>query len=348
MALFSVGVNNSDHSGWSKIRGNVRYAVERRIAAELLLRAHESLSEVGLVPPLPGPNPDRHFRDALDDRITPGAVVADSLDRALGALGLSPYPRVVLLLEGATEVTHVNALLAELGLSRPSRVRIQNLRASNASPAQIARYAASPRVGPQRYGVQLLDATPTALFVAMDPENRWVDYASREEQRRLLHLSIREEVAAQGAEVTDAELDMLVHIFVWGDQKYELANFSDQELEEGLFELAREKACLPEDVAAWRADLTASLAYARERRLDVSVVFARARIPEAKPRLAEILLPALMQKFEQEIGAEGEISTPVVEMVMQVRDLVRRLAGGTYSLQTPPTTSESPTEQRKS
>ena len=331
-------IRHSNHSGWSKIRGSVRYAVERRIAAELLLRAHESLSDIGVVSPLPGPNPDRHYRDVLYDRISPGPVVADSLDRALGALGLSPYPRVLLLLEGATEVTHVNALLAELGLSKPNRVRIQNMRTSNASPAQIAQYATSPRVGPQRYGVQLFDATPTALFVAMDPENRWMDHASREEQRRLLHLAIREEVAAQGAEVTDGELDILVHIFVWGDQKYELANFSDHELEEGLIELAREKGCLPDDAAAWRADLAASLAYARERSLDVSVVFQRARIPEAKLRLAEILLPALMQKFEHEISNAGNISTPVVEMVMQVRDLVHRLAGGTYSFQTPPTT----------
>ena len=333
-------IRHSSNNGWSSIRGSVRYAIEQRIAAEMFLRAHESIAELGLLSPLPGPNADAHVREPLYDRISAAPEVSDSLERALGQFGLSPFPRVLLALEGRTEVIHVSALLAELGLDRPSRVRIQNMGTSNLSPHLLARYATSPRIGPARYGRQLLDATPTALFVAMDPENLWEDQTKRDEQRAALHTAIRSEVAAQGAEITDQELEMLVHIFVWGNQKYELANFTDDELATALTELAKEQSRLPANAEAWRAKLGEDLAYARAGGFDIKVVFGRSGMLEAKPRLAELLLPILMEKFEKEVAADGGIVTPVVDMVMQVYDLCQRLAGGTYSLATPPASTE--------
>jgi len=44
---------------------------------------------------------------ALHDRITPRDGDGDSLERALGSFGLSPHPRVLLLVEGETELDHV-------------------------------------------------------------------------------------------------------------------------------------------------------------------------------------------------------------------------------------------------
>ncbi len=98
----------------------------------------------------------------------------------------------------------------------------------------------TPRLGRQEAdGSWRLTATPTALVIAMDPENKWATPENRANECRKLQAAIREEVVLQGGDIGQEELDVLVNIHVWGDQKYELANFTDDELLAALAELAR-------------------------------------------------------------------------------------------------------------
>ncbi|MFC7482925.1 hypothetical protein ACFQX7_27095 [Luedemannella flava] len=173
-------VRYASYAGWSKLRGAPLAAMWHRVAAEVLLRAHEDLAGEGVVDPLPDLSGTSWWA-AQHDRLAPRYAEAETLERALAELGLSPHPKVILLVEGETELYHVPRLLAEFGLSRPQDVRAQRTKGSKINAHLIARYGVTPRVGRRLHDRWMLDASPTALYIAMDPEN---DFATQAKRRR--------------------------------------------------------------------------------------------------------------------------------------------------------------------
>ena len=317
--------------GWSELRGAPLDFMWYRIAAEILLRAHEDLAAAGQLEPLPDISGWNSWT-ALHDRLTPRQDNADSLERALGSFGLSPHPRVLLLVEGETELHQLSRLLAEFGLTQPHHVRVQRAKGSKVNPQLIARYNIAPRIGRRINDRWLLDATPTVLVIAMDAENKWETAEKRTAERSALQGAIREEVQWQGADIGQDELDFLVRIHVWGADKYELANFSDDELIPQIRIIAERKhGTLPE---TWNQDMRNLLQKARKDHLDIKVPLGRMRLGDPKVELAEMLWPVLLAKCEQEL-TEGTIITPVLKIVQEVRELVARLSGGGYSLPAP-------------
>lgn len=318
-------VRHSDYRGWEKLSGAALYALWQRIAAEILLRAHQHLADAHLVDPLPAET-EGQFWKPLYDRIS--AQEADGLDQALGNLGLSPYPRVLLVVEGETELVHVSQLLEEFGVGRPNLVRVLNLQGSNKSPRELARYVTTPRLAPVKFGHRFLAATPTALFVAMDPENLWESEAQRAGERTKIQDAIRQEVEAQGATISQQELDVLVHVFTWGEDKYELANFNDDQLVEALTQLAGDNGAPSARSVQWREKAREELQKARAEHRDIKIALRRLNIPIRKTQLARLLLPCLLDEL-----AEGKNwQPPVVEMVREVRELVQQLSGSSYAL----------------
>lgn len=102
-------VRHSSHHGWFKLRGIALECIWSRIAAEVLLRAHEELAEQGILEPLPSLKGIRG-QTMLTGRLGPDLEHADSLEKALSELDLSPHPRALVLVEGKTELMHVPAL----------------------------------------------------------------------------------------------------------------------------------------------------------------------------------------------------------------------------------------------
>lgn len=287
-------IRHAGHEGWDKVDGISASHLWARLGAEVLLRAHEELAEVGVVAPLPdliGKNWWTGWT-ALHDRVDSQRSGGKSLERALGAFGLSPHPKVLLLVEGDTEMLHLPRLLDLFGLNRPHLVRVQNCRSSEVNPALIARYAIAPRLAERLGESQMTESHPTCLVIAMDPENRWSDEAKRAKERKTLQGAIRQEVEAQGGQIAEGDLDWLVTIHVWGELTYELANFTDNELVEALIALADEQPRTGEEIGA--DHVKAEVCFARERGYDIKVAFRRLRLREDKPRLAELLWPALL------------------------------------------------------
>lgn len=325
-------VRHSDASGWFRLRGGALEAVWQRIAAEVFLRAHEELTSLGTLDPLPETS-DPHMWHPLQERIglQPDS---DGVHRSLARVGLSPEPSVVLVLEGQTEMVHAPALLDALGISKPQQVRVINQRTSSDRPNQLARYVA-PRLGRVRGDRQLIEAGPTALVIAMDAEGRyWGTPEARERHLRELRGTVRQEVAVQGGTITDHELEILVQLHTWGDQKYELANFTDEELETAIAQVLRANPDAARSEAAWAPRLRADIEYAREGMLDIGVVFGRIQQQVSKVELAEVLLPVLIAKLEHESAPE-HVHPPVLDLVYDLARLVNRLSGGGYSLETP-------------
>lgn len=316
-------VRHTSYSGWSKLKGDPLDCMWKRVAAEVLLQAHDDLTEDGLVEPLPDLTGEGYWT-ALHDRLNPRYEEAATLERALGDFGLSPHPRVIVLVEGETELIHVPRLLAELGLTDPQQVRVQRCKGSKVSPQLIARYGVTPRVGRRVGDVWLLDATPTALVIAMDAENKWATPEKCEAERQALLAAVQEEARSQGAEIPEDYLDFLVTVHVWGEDKYELANFTDDEL---IPVIAQVADCGPEaDSLEWRASMRQFLEEARAVHHDIKVPIGRMRIKVDKVAMAEALWPVLRGKLESEF-AEHAPTTPVVDLARRVYDVCQRISG---------------------
>lgn len=334
-------IRHSNSSGWNKIRGTSRDCLWQRIAAEMFLRVHEDLVHQNMLEPLPDLNHTK-FRHPLHSRITPRELNAKPIEFELAANGLFPNPRVLLLIEGHTELTHISKLLEEFDLLRPNRVRIQNCQGSEINPQLISRYAITPRLGPRMDSVQLV-TPPTALIIAMDPEGRWSTKQKVARERRNLQSAIREEVEWQfkalaqdevdwkGKTILQEDLDFLVTIFIWGKDKYEIANFTDEELEWALTEFANEQAQGLTTSQTWESEVRLALKKARSQHLDIGIVFGRLKLKEGKKRFAEILMPVLLRKLATEM-ANDSLVTPVFQLIQKIRELDGQLSGGSYSL----------------
>jgi hypothetical protein len=321
------------YSGWLKMRGEPLDCMWRRVAAEVLLLAHEDLAAAGVLEPLPDLT-GSSWHAPQHDRLTPRFSEAETLERALAELGLSPHPRVILLVEGKTELQHIRRLLTELGLSQPQDVRVQACHGSKVNAHLIARYGITPRIGRRASDSWLLDASPTALALAMDPENRFATAQKCDDERRNLQAAIREEVRYQDADISQADLDSLVSVHVWGDDKYELANFTDDELVPAIAQLAGRHGDPNAGSPGWETELRAHLQEARRLHLDVDAPLGQIGAPKDKLELADILWPALRAKCDQELAADN-LTTPVLRIVMNVHQQVANLSG-VFALQVPP------------
>jgi hypothetical protein len=318
-------VRHSSYSGWSKLRGEPLDAMWRRVAAEVLLRAHEDLAATGVLEPLPDLTGVQWWT-AQHDRLTARHAEAETLERSLATLGLSPHPKVILLVEGETELQHVPRLLAEFGITQPQDVRVQHTKGSKVDTHLIARYGVTPRVGRKLKNLWLLDATPTALMIAMDAENLFETEAKRDRLSRSLKDAIREGVRHQDADIDQQDLDLLVNIRVWGADKYELANFTDDELVPAIRALAKNQGHPQAGQPIWEQHLRAELLAARDVHADIKIPIGRMKLKQDKLALAKLLWPSLLSKCEAEYAADT-VTTPVLKVVLEVRELMAKLAG---------------------
>ncbi|MES9541884.1 hypothetical protein [Actinomadura sp. NPDC000600] len=319
-------VRYANYKSWSQLSGTPLACMWQRVAAELLLRAHEELAEAGELEPLPNLSGEQWWTP-LHDRLGADHAEVRTLERALAEFGLSPHPRVILLVEGETELFHVPRLLDGLfGITQPQQVRVQITKGSGFSPQLIARYGITPRVGRRIRDRWLLDASLTALVIAMDPENTFATQEKRDEERRKLQNAIREGVRYQNADISQEELDLLVHIRVWGEHTYEFANFTDDELATAITTVAEEQSSPGRDSPSWDSDLLQALQHARSKHQDIKKALDRMRVREDKVRLAQILWPVLREKCERELSERRE-ETPVLRLVLEVYQLQARMAG---------------------
>ncbi len=320
-------VRHANYSAWSKLSGEALHCLWLRIGAEVLLRAHEDLAADAQLEPLPDLS-GAQWLTPLHDRLSRTGPHATPLEQELGSFGLSPHPRVLLLIEGETELIHARRLLLELGLDRPEQVRVQPTRGARTNPQLLARYAITPRLGEKLGEGWRLTATPTALVIAVDPENRWATPAKREVERNRIRDAIREEVELQGGRISDSELDFLVNVHVY-DEYYELADFTDDELLLVLASLASGSSAVGAGSDTWQRDMRRSLQEIRQTPVNFQKVLGPLRI--TKKELAEALWPVLLRKLERELEQDA-IETPVLKVMLKARELVARLSSGSFMI----------------
>ena len=298
-------VRRASAKAWDSLRGDALAAMDRRLAADIL---------------------DRYADDVAPDRptYTPGLSQQglrdrpDSLDAALTDLRLSPFPALVLGLEGATEWELVPRVLELLGIRNDRDfIQLVDFGGTTKDLSLLARYAAEPVLG-RDYGTWVaLDRPLTRFLVLTDAENRYQTPANRRYQRKLLLDSLTVNVPPDLRRdlYTNRKRDRVVEIKTWGSLPFEFAHFTDRQLADALSSIAQ--APHP----GGRAGLIAQIHTERlSSSPDIAAVGWRGRGPIRKPDLANAMWPLLEARIKRAV-ARGHAGPPVMQGVLRAYEM---------------------------
>jgi hypothetical protein len=217
---------------WDHLKGVALQALDYRQAAELLLYLHQALAEGGEIPPLP--QPQKFVRTALGERLTADAT---ELDGVLTRYGLSPHPSLLLVLEGAAEMTLVPRAMRHLGFGPGEHIiRLVEAGGVDRDVGFLASFAAVPGLGEElQPGVVLLTRPLTRILFVFDAEKRYATAAKRRLQKIKCVQQIEARIPrARRSPRLRRELNKLIRITTWGRYSFEFANFTDQEISQAI------------------------------------------------------------------------------------------------------------------
>jgi hypothetical protein len=295
---------------WSQLRGDARLAVDLRVTAELLLRYYEDLAEVRQAPTLAPPRPRERGR--FDRRLKR----TRSIDQVLTDFGLSPHPRLVLVVEGDTELLLVpRALKYAVNDTNEDVISVQNAGGVGSDLGVLMGFVA-PRVLDNESQQPYLDLTrpATRVLVVFDPERPVADAEAREKRRqgwvdRILRAMPRE----YRTDAVRSQVDLLVRITTWNSkgESFEFAHFTD-------LQIARAIAGLPGHRSQPKLDdLKRRVTQTRERHGNL-----KSLIPQgAKIVLAEALWPVLERRIVVAIRKGTERRIPIIRVLDEAVNL---------------------------
>jgi hypothetical protein len=301
-------MRRAPRKAWERLKDAALLAIDYRIAAELLLLFYEDLADRGQAEPLPVISfPNWH---PLNERLS---YRHGTLDRNLMDLGISPHPRVVLVIEGDTEQVHVPLVWKALDYpNAPELMRVLKLGGVNRDLEKVAAVTAAPLVdgeigGPE--GWQLIKP-PTRLLIAVDPEGQFETAAKVARTRNKIMREIQDVLRTQGVtNAKPAELDELVQIHTWSASCYEFTHFTDDELSDGIMTVHT-------TINGWtRQQLLDRIASERRRRKDIKEVWSQWERKPSKVELANALWPILEGKIRRRL-TDPEAPTPEIAEIV--------------------------------
>lgn len=318
-------IRRAPRKSWDSLTDHALSAMDLRIASEMLLLFYDDLVHQSAAEPLVYPEGRgggwHHSYERLSYR-------SDNLDTVLTRLGVSPHPRVVLLVEGETEELLFRQVFAHLGLDRqPHLMRIVCMRSADRPLALLAAATVAPILGQRRHDGYDLLRPPCRLVIAVDPDRRWDTDDKAEKERLKIVAEIQEVVNAQAPDADLSVMDELVEVRRWrGGRCFELEHFDDDELLAVLSSAHGNSATWP-GVEVVLDRLTA----ARTRRRDIKSVWHDWRPEPSKVRLAEDLWPALRDKIDHAQSAQHELPQ-IAQVAIDAYYGAQRYARGTFVL----------------
>jgi hypothetical protein len=318
-------IRRAPRKTWDSLTNEALSAMDLRIAAEILLLFYDDLVHQSVAEPLADPKGRgggwHHSNERLSYR-------PDNLDAVLTRLGVSPHPRVVLMVEGETEELLFRRVFAHLGLDRqPHLMRIVCMRSADRPLALLAAATVAPILGQRRGDGYDLLRPPCRLVIAVDQDRRWDTDDKAERERLKIVEEIQEVVKAQAADADIGVVDELVEVRRWrGGRCFELEHFNNDELLDALSSAHGNSATWP-GVDAVMDRLTA----ARTRRYDIKYVWHDWRPEPSKVRLAEDLWPVLREKIDR--AQSGSVELPqIAQIAINAYYEAQRYARGTWVL----------------
>jgi len=291
-------VARADPDKWALLRGAARSAMDLRITAELFLGYHDDLVEAGKTMSLNQPR--QRTRGPFAYRLKR----TRPLDGVLTEFGLSPHPRLVLVVEGATELLLIRRAMEMLGVSTDEDfISVQDAEGVDKDLKALLGFLA-PRVKPDTEGRYLdLIRPPTRFLVVFDPEGRVSTEEARSKRRTgwvdRIHRAIPCESKNQAVR---EQIDPLVELTTWNQrgESFEFAHFTDRQIAVAIGRLPGHRQ--PQTLQA----ATTTVTKLRSVRGGLDSMFPNS----SKGRLAEELLPVLEAKIRraQSRGAVGNIA----------------------------------------
>jgi hypothetical protein len=212
---------------WEKLEGTPRLVMDMRLAGEILLRYHDRLVSEQLATPLPTPPRTRTPYDLRLKRRRP-------LDALLTHFGPSPHPRLVLIVEGATERMLVPRVMRKLELRTDDDfVSVQDAEGVRTNLGPLLAYLA-PQPGEIESDRYVRPLRPlTRFLIVFDPEGPVATEEEREERRQVWVERVMRALPRQmQTDVVREQMDQLVAIRTWNrkGESFEFAHFTDREL----------------------------------------------------------------------------------------------------------------------
>ena len=301
-------IRRAKAEAWKSLRGDSAVAMDYRLAADILARFAADITPRGNDDPAALPAP--LSQQGLSAR-------PHSLDAALTRLHLSPFPALVIGVEGETEYRVVPRVLDMLGITFDrNRIVIVDY-GGTGNLALLARYAGEPVLG-RDYGRGVaLDRPLTRFLVLADAENHYKTAADRRRQRRLLLDSLTRNVPKdlRSDYYVNTWRARIVEIRTWGKLPFEFAHFTDAELADAILAVAQ--TAHPRG----RAQLLSDLHRQRGRSApDVGKVYRWHQSGLSKPILADALWPVLERKIQTALD-RGTPGPPVLQACIRAYEM---------------------------
>lgn len=293
----------------AKLRGTARNALDMRIAAEVFLRYHDDLVRVSRGRPM-----SRRAVALEEDGDGRRIKRRRPLDGILMQYGLSPHPRLVLVLEGETERLLFSRVMRHFEVRTDDDfISVEIARGVDRDLSSLVAYAATPRTAPGRSSNTLkVLRPPTRVLVVFDPEGSVATAEARERKRaswidRILLSMPAEARQTQSRSHVRDQVDRLVELQTWNatGESFEFAHFTDRQLA-----IAIDGLDVRSDKPALEA-VVGRVASIRRSRGNLASVLHRT----SKVALADALWPVLERRLTRATTARTEGRIPVVRML---------------------------------
>ena len=310
-------IREADPRSWGSLKADARSALDHRLAAEILLSHYDLLVEAGAAAALP--TRTGRERTQFDSRLKPRGHV----ERVLTEFGLSPQPRLVLVVEGATELLLFPRLMAHFGI-RVDRefIAVEDREGVTKNLDPLLAYAVAPPTELDGDGRYLRPLRPlTRLLVVSDAEGPMATTRQREQRRqiwieRVMRTFPREH---RTAEVRDS-IARLIFIDTWRQRggSFEFAHFTNPQLGRALASIdhrTRQPAL---------ADRISRLRGLRDQHASINDAITWG----SKIDLADALWPTLLAKIKR-AERQGTLDRiPIVRVLDRATDLANELPRG--------------------
>ena len=308
-------VREADPPRWELLQGEARSAIDLRIGAEVLMRYYDRLARDHLAPKIEPPG--RRERDEFGGRLRP----VGGLDRTLTEFGLSPHPRLILVVEGETELFIFPRLMDLFGIRRDrDYIAIESTQGVDKNIAALVAYAVAPQTERDEHDRYLrLNKPLTRLLAVMDAEKKLATAEGRKKRREAWIKRILDTLppADRTPSVQESIERLVAPVDTWNreGESFEFAHFTDRELARAINKVDRRRN-----------------APSLEKRIEI-VGKIRARHGNLKDtlggtsklRLAEALWPILKGKVERAERRKTERNIAIVRVLDQATDLAREL-----------------------
>lgn len=301
-------VRRASANAWQTLSGDALAAMDFRLVADILDRFAQDLThdrEPSSTEPLP------LARQGLSAR-------PRSLDAVLTDLHVSPFPSLVIGVEGATEYKLVSRVMELLGIKLDmNRISIIDFGGTDKDLALLARYAGEPVLGQDLDDGVTLERPITRFLILTDAENKYRTLEDRNRQRKELLKSLTQNLPPDlRDDYYNNERDSrIVEIRTWGRLPFEFAHFTDIQLADAMLRIAK----VPHPKG--RPGLMRALRMQRTCNPypNVDKIFWRGSRLE-KTELADALWPVLDKRIRRAIG-RGQQGPPIMKALIRAYEM---------------------------